>query len=245
VFSRVHLLLFLLLLLPGVLLLLPLLPKVHLLPVVLLVLQVFLLPGALPLLLLLEVHLLSVVPLPVTRELLPIMHPLAMTIVTATVTTVIILVHLYAVACMVALGALAGLGVVALLGVLWELLGKEMGLGVWVLVWEMEVVARKVMREVSRESMIPGMGVQEGVVAVVHQQKKKDTPGRTPCSLCVWRSRRIERKLAFWVCGLLFGAWGQGSMPPRRTRRNQGLRRYPTQKGSPDAKRFSGRNPMG
>jgi len=79
----------------------------------------------------------------------------------------------------------------------------------------------------------------------MHQQKKKVTPGRTPCSLCVRRSRRIERKLAFWVCGLLLGACGQGSMPPGRTRRNQGLRRYRTQKGSPDAKRFSGRNPIG
>ena len=86
-------------LLPVVLLVLVVLlvQVVLLVPVVLLVLQVFLLPGALPLLLLLEVHLLSVVPLPVTRELLPIMHPLAMTIVTATVTTVITLVHLYAV----------------------------------------------------------------------------------------------------------------------------------------------------
>jgi len=74
-----------------------------------------------------------------------------------------------------------------------------------------------------------------------HQQKKKVTPGRTPCSLCVRRSRRIERKLASWVCGLLLGAGGQGSMPPGRTRRNHGLRRDPTQKGSPDAKRFSGR----
>ena len=72
-------------------------------------------------------------------------------------------------------------------------------------------------------------------VRLQHQQKKKHTPGRTLCSLCVRRSRRIERKLAFWVCGLLLGACGQGSMPPRCTRRNQGLRRYPTQKGSPDA----------
>ena len=31
----------------------------------------------------------------------------------------------------------------------------------------MEVVARKVMREVPRETMIPGMWVQGGVVAVV------------------------------------------------------------------------------
>jgi len=76
-------------------------------------------------------------------------------------------------------------------------------------------------------------------------KKKRHTPGRTPCSLCVRRSRRIERKLAVWVCGLLLGACGQGSMPPRRTRRNPGLRRYPMQKGSPDAKRFSGRNPIG
>ena len=88
------------------LLLLLLLPEVLLVPVVLLVLQVFLLPGALPLLLLLGVHLLGVVPLPIARELLPITHPLPMTIATVTVTTAITLVHLYAVTCMVALGAL-------------------------------------------------------------------------------------------------------------------------------------------
>jgi len=61
--------------------------------------------------------------------------------------------------------------------------------------------------------------------AQAHLQKKKVTPGRTPCSLCIRWSRRIERKLTFWVCGLLLGAGGQGSMPPGRTRRNQGLRR--------------------
>jgi len=75
--------------------------------------------------------------------------------------------------------------------------------------------------------------------------KKKVIPGRTLCSLCVRQSRRIEPKLAFWVCGLLLGACGQGAMPPGRTRRNQELRRYPTQKGSPEAKRFSGRNTIG
>jgi len=90
-----------------------------------------------------------------------------MTVVTATVTTEITLFHLYAVAFMVALGALVGLGVVVLQGVLGELLDKEIWLGVWVLVWEMEVVARKVIREVPRETMIPGMWVQGGVVAVV------------------------------------------------------------------------------
>jgi len=78
-----------------------------------------------------------------------------------------------------------------------------------------------------------------------HQQKTKVTPRCTQCSLCVQRSRRIECKLASWVWSLLLGACGQGSMPPGRTRRNQGLRRYPTQKGSPDAKRFSRRNPIG
>ena len=107
------------------------------------------------------------VPLPVARELLPITHPLPMTVVTATVTTAITLVHLYAVACMLALGALAGLVVVVLRGVLGELLDKEIWLGVWVVVWEMDVVARKVMREVPRETMIPGMWVLGGVVAVV------------------------------------------------------------------------------
>jgi len=157
----VHLLLLLPLLL-GVHLLLPLLPVVHLVPVVLLVQPVFLLPGALPLLLLLGVHLLSVVPLPVTRELLPITHPLPMTVVTATVRTAITLVHLYAVACIVALGALARLVVGVLLGVLGELLDKEIWLGVWVLVLEMEVVASKVMRQVPRETMIPGMWVLGG-----------------------------------------------------------------------------------
>jgi len=132
---------------------------------VLLVLRVFLLPGAL--LLLLWVHLLGVVPLPVPIELLPITHTLPMTVVTATVTTAITVVHLYAVACMAALGALAGLVVVVLRGVLGEWLDKESWLGVWVLVWEMEVVARKVMREVPRETMIPGIWVMGGVVAVL------------------------------------------------------------------------------
>ena len=75
--------------------------------------------------------------------------------------------------------------------------------------------------------------------------KRKGYTRTDPCSLCVRRSRRIERKLAFWVFGLLLGAGGQGSMPPGRTRRNQELRRYPTHKGSPDAKRFSGRNQIG
>jgi len=51
--------------------------------------------------------------------------------------------------------------------VLGELLDKEIWFGVWVLVWEMEVVARKVMREVPRETMIPSMWVPGGVVAVV------------------------------------------------------------------------------
>jgi len=108
-----------------------------------------------------------VVPLPVTREVLPITHSLPMTVVTATVMTAITLVHLYPVACMVALGALAGLVVVVQRGMLGELLDKDIWLGVWVLVWEMEVVVRKVMREVPRETMIPGMWVLGGVVAVV------------------------------------------------------------------------------
>ena len=66
-----------------------------------------------------------------------------------------------------ALGALAGLGVVVLLWVLGELLDNEIWLEVWVLVWEMEVVARKVIREVPRETMIRGMWVLRGVVAVI------------------------------------------------------------------------------
>ena len=37
----------------------------------------------------------------------------------------------------------------------------------WVPVWEMAVVARNVMREVPRETMILGMWVLGGVVAVV------------------------------------------------------------------------------
>jgi len=88
-------------------------------------------------------------------------------VVTATVTAAITLVHLYAIACIVALGAQAGLVLVVLRGVLGELLDKEIWLGVWVLVWEIEVVARKMMREVPRETMIPGMWVLGGVVAVV------------------------------------------------------------------------------
>jgi len=76
-------------------------------------------------------------------------------------------------------------------------------------------------------------------------KKNRFTLGRIPCSLCVRRSRRIERELTFWVCGLVVGAGGQGSMPPGRTKCNGELRRYVTQKGSPDAKRFSGRNPIG
>jgi len=57
--------------------------------------------------------------------------------------------------------------VVVLRGVLGELFAKEIWLGVWVLVWEREVVARQVMREVPRETMILGMWVLGGVVAVV------------------------------------------------------------------------------
>jgi len=77
-----------------------------------------------------------------------------MTVVTATVTTTIALVHLYTVACMLALGALAGLVVVVVRRVLGELLDKEIWLGVWVLVWEMEVGARNVIPEVPGETMI-------------------------------------------------------------------------------------------
>ena len=77
-------------------------PPPHLVPVVLLLLQVFLLLGDLPRLLV-GVHLLGVMTLPVARELLPSTHPLPMTVVTATLTTAIILVHLYAVTCMVPL----------------------------------------------------------------------------------------------------------------------------------------------
>ena len=149
-----HLLLLLLLLL--------LLPGVHLVLVVRLILQVFLLPGALPLFLLLRVLLLGLVPLPVDRELLPITHPLPITVVTATVTTAITLVHLDAVASMVALAALAGLVVVVLRGVLGELLHKKIWLRVSVLVWEMEVVASKVIPEVPREIMRPGMWILGG-----------------------------------------------------------------------------------
>ena len=68
---------------------------------------------------------------------------------------------------MVALGALAGHVVVVLPRVVGELLDKEIWLRVWVLVWEMEVVARKVMPEVPRETMIPGMWELGGIVAVV------------------------------------------------------------------------------
>jgi len=65
--------------------------------------------------------------------------------------------------------------------------------------------------------------------------KKEVTHGRIPCSLCVRRSARIERKLTPWVYGLLRDACGQGPMPPGRTRRNQALRRYRRRKGAPDA----------
>jgi len=65
--------------------------------------------------------------------------------------------------------------------------------------------------------------------------KKKGYTRTHPCFLCVRRSRRIELKLASWVCGLLGGACEQGSMPPGGARHNQGLRRYLMQKGSPDA----------
>ena len=103
--------------LPGAqVLLLLLLPGVHLVPRVLLVLQVFLLAGALPLLLLLRVYRLGVVPLSVARELLPLTDLRPITLVTASGTIVIILVHLSAIACMVALGALAGLVVMVLWG---------------------------------------------------------------------------------------------------------------------------------
>jgi len=78
-------------------------------------------------------------------------------------------------------------------------------------------------------------------VVSANQQKKKVTPRRASCSLWVGQSRCIERKLAFWVCGLLLDACGQRSMPPGRTRRNQGLSRYAKQKGSPDTERFFGR----
>jgi len=74
-----------------------------------------------------------------------------------------------------------------------------------------------------------------------HQQKKKVTPRHALCSMCVRWSRSIEPQLASWVCRLLLGAWGQGSMAPGRTRRTQGLRRYQTQRGSPDAEWCSGR----
>jgi len=111
---------------------------VFLLSVVHLVLWVFLLPGALSLLPLLGVHLLGVVALPVARELLPITHPRPMRVVTATETTAITLVYLYAVACMVAVTLLAGLVVVVLRGVQGELLDKEiwLGCGFWYGIWK-------------------------------------------------------------------------------------------------------------
>jgi len=42
---------------------------------------------------------------------------------------------------------------------------------VWVLVWEIEVVARKVIREVPRETEIPRMWVLEGVVVPAHRAR--------------------------------------------------------------------------
>jgi len=147
--------------------LLPLLLSVLLILGVYLVLRVFLLPGMVPPLLLLGVHLLNVVTLPVTREPLSITDPVPITVVTATVTTVIIHLHLDAVAWMVALGALAGLVVVVLRRVLGVWLDNEIWLGVWVLVWEMEVVVSKVIPEVPSERMIPGKWILGRVVAVV------------------------------------------------------------------------------
>jgi len=78
---------------------------------------------------------------------------------------------------------------------------------------------------------------------MAHQQKKKVTPGHTPCSLCIRRSRRIKRKLAFWVFSLLLGAGGQGPCrpdAPDATKDSEGTRRrkvLQTQNGSPDATR--------
>jgi len=72
----------------------------------------------------------------------------------------------------------------------------------------------------------------------MHQQKKNVRPGCTQCSLCVQRSRRIERKLGFWVFCLLLGASGQGSMPPGCTRRE------PRTQKVPDAERVSRGNKL-
>lgn len=144
-----------------------LLPGVLLIQVVVLILTVLLLLDALPLPLLLRVHLPGVVPLPFARELFPITDPLPMMVVTVTVTIVTILVHLYTIPCVVALGALAGLVVVVLWGVLGQLLDKEKWLGMWVLVWEKEVVVRKVVREVLMGTMILARWVLGGAVGVV------------------------------------------------------------------------------
>jgi len=91
-----------------------------------------------------------------------------------------------------------------------------------------------------RMERIVGYDNDENTLRWEHQQKKRGYRRTHPCSLWVRRARRIELKLAFWVCGLLLGACGQGSMLPGRTRGNQGLSRYATLKGSPDAERFSG-----
>ena len=47
------------------------------------------------------------------------------------------------------------------------MLDKQIWLGVWVLVCEIEVVVRKGMLEMPKKTMIPGMWVLEGVAAVV------------------------------------------------------------------------------
>jgi len=52
-------------------------------------------------------------------------------------------------------------------GLLGGLLDKQIWLGVWVLLWEIEVGVRKGMLEMPRKTMIPGMWVLEGVAAVV------------------------------------------------------------------------------
>jgi len=79
-------------------------------------------------------HLRRMVPRPIATEVLAMIHPLPMTIVTATVKTATILVHLYALACMVALGVVATLVVVVLRGMQGKLFYKEVWLEVWVLV---------------------------------------------------------------------------------------------------------------
>ena len=56
-------------------------------------------------------------------------------------------------------------------------------------------VSRFIQDQESRSALVDKEPAGYLDLAVSHQQKKKATPGRTPCSLGFRRSRHIERKL--------------------------------------------------